>query len=39
MLGAWNLKEISQTLLGLVAKLLNGLGVELKIWWKGAPCS
>jgi len=31
-LGAWNLKEILQTLSGLVAQLLIGLGAELKIW-------
>jgi hypothetical protein len=32
VLGVWNLKEISQTLSGLVAQLFNGLGVELEIW-------
>jgi hypothetical protein len=32
VLGAWNLREISQTLFGLVTQLLTGLGVELKIW-------
>ncbi len=32
VLGAWNLREVSQTLVGLVAQLLTGLGAELKIW-------
>jgi hypothetical protein len=30
-LGAWNLKEISQTLSSLVAQLLTSLNVELRI--------
>jgi hypothetical protein len=32
MLGAWNLKEISQTLSGLVSQLFIGLGVKFGIW-------
>jgi hypothetical protein len=39
MLGAQSFREISQTLLGLVAQLLIGLAIELKIWQEGAPCS
>jgi hypothetical protein len=39
MLGAWNLREISQTLSGLVAQLLTNLNAELRIWWASAPFS
>ncbi len=32
MLGAWNFRNISQTLLGLVTQLLTSLGVGPRIW-------
>jgi hypothetical protein len=32
VLGAWNFRETPQTLLGLVAQLLIGLGGEPNIW-------
>jgi hypothetical protein len=39
VLGAWNLKEISQDLLGFVALLFTNLGAKLGIWQANAPCS
>jgi hypothetical protein len=39
MLGASNLKEISQTLSGLVAQLITGLATKLGIFLADAPCS
>jgi hypothetical protein len=32
MLGAWNLREISQTLSGLVSQHITSLGAKLGIW-------
>jgi hypothetical protein len=32
VLGIWSLKEISQTLSGLVAQLTTGLTANLRIW-------
>jgi hypothetical protein len=32
VLGAWNLREISQDLLGFIAQLFTDLGAELGIW-------
>ncbi len=32
MLGAWCLREISQTLSGLVTQLTTGLHAKLRIW-------
>jgi hypothetical protein len=32
VLGAWNLREITQDLLGFVAQIFTDLGAELGIW-------
>jgi hypothetical protein len=32
ILGAWNLKEMSQTFSGFVAQFFTDLGVKLGIW-------
>jgi hypothetical protein len=39
VLGAWNLREISQDLLGFVTQFFIDVGVELRSWQANASCS
>jgi len=39
ILGAWNLKEISQDLSGFVTQFFIDLGVKLGSWQADASCS